>query len=110
MPAHSSADSQLGHWVNNQRTNYSKGKLSKDRVRRLEAIGFSWDPKDSFWEEMFLALVEFKKARNHYNVPQGWRENPQLALWVQNQRARKGILSEDRIRRLDEIGFQWKIR
>ena len=35
---------QLGKWVNNQRTIYKKGKLSQDRIDRLNGIGFDWTP------------------------------------------------------------------
>ena len=33
----------LGKWVNNQRSAYTKGKLSVERVRKLDDIGFGWD-------------------------------------------------------------------
>jgi hypothetical protein len=32
---------QLGHWVNSQRANKS---LPEERRRRLDALGFVWDP------------------------------------------------------------------
>ena len=35
---------QLGTWVNNQRFNYKKSKLSRDRIYRLNGIGFEWTP------------------------------------------------------------------
>ena len=33
---------QLGMWVNTQRANYKKNKLSQDRIDRLNDIGFVW--------------------------------------------------------------------
>jgi hypothetical protein len=33
---------QLGQWQGHQRGNYKKGKLSSDRIKRLEDIGFKW--------------------------------------------------------------------
>ena len=33
---------QLGKWVDTQRTNYKKDKLSQDRFDRLNGIGFGW--------------------------------------------------------------------
>ena len=32
----------LGRWVATQRSNYKKGKLSKERIELLESIGFEW--------------------------------------------------------------------
>tara|TARA_Y100001934_G_scaffold49353_1_gene59983 strand:- start:133 stop:1251 length:1119 start_codon:yes stop_codon:yes gene_type:complete len=33
---------KLGQWCGHQRTNKNKGKLSQERISRLEAIGFVW--------------------------------------------------------------------
>jgi hypothetical protein len=33
---------RLGLWQNHQREYYKKGKLSPDRIKRLEDIGFKW--------------------------------------------------------------------
>ena len=35
---------QFGRWVDKQRFNYKKGKLSQDRINRLNGIGFDWTP------------------------------------------------------------------
>ncbi len=64
------------------------------------------------WEEMFTALVEYKKKNNDCDVPKEYPANPQLGWWVGRQRAvkNKGQLSEDRIRRLEALGFVWSFR
>jgi len=61
------------------------------------------------WEALVQALVAFKKDKGHCRVPQGWSGNPQLATWVSNQRQvfRKGELSEERVARLNDLGFEW---
>ena len=59
---------------------------------------------------MFAALVDYKRKRRHCNVPTKWKENRQLASWVVNQRSRRALLTEDRVRSLEEIGFQWQSR
>ena len=41
----SRSQGQLGHWVNKQRFIYKKGKLSQDRIKRLNVIGFDWTPQ-----------------------------------------------------------------
>ncbi len=99
---------QLGRWVGTQRRNCRKGLLSEDRIKRLEDIGFEWDPSESYWEKIFDALKEYKEEYGNCNVPKRWPKNKQLATWVSNQRVsyRKGILSEDRIRRLEDIGVE----
>jgi len=103
---------KLGTWVGRQRGRMNRDQTSDERVRRLKKLGFIWNPFEAYWEEMFSALVEFKKAHGHCNIKRGWKENPALSRWVNTQRyARKiGRASVERIQRLEEIGFQWKIR
>ena len=45
----------------------------------------------------------------HTNVPNKYKDNPQLANWVHTQRQRKknNKLSDDRIKR--DVKFQWLI-
>ncbi len=109
VPAKWSENPQLGKWTNNQRTVFKRGELSSDRLERLEAIGFDWDPVATFWERMFSALARFKEEHGHCDVPQGWSENPQLGKWTNRQRTvfKRGELSPDRLERLEVLGFNW---
>lgn len=63
------------------------------------------------WEEMFDKLKEFKARYGHCNVRQRYK-NSQLGHWVNSMRGRKkaGELSEERIRKLEELGFIWQYR
>jgi hypothetical protein len=96
-------------WVSSQRRLRKEGKLVEKRIQRLNEVGFIWDPFEAAWEEMFAALVEFKRKKGHCNVPQKWPENYKLADWVHNQRKfrEQGKLAEERIQRLNEVGFMW---
>ncbi len=61
----------------------------------------------SSWDEYFGKLLSFRERFGHCNVETAWEEDRSLASWVSAQRmhVKKGMLSEDRIRRLNEIGF-----
>ncbi len=109
VPPKWSENPQLGTWVSKQRHVYKKGRLSEERVARLEALGFVLDLLTANWEEMFQALVAFKENQGHCGVPQGWSENPQLGTWVNRQRQafRKGKLSEGQVARLEDLGVEW---
>ena len=100
---------QLGRWVGRQREAYQDKKLSNDRVRRLKDIGFVWEPYESDWEEMFEVLKEYKENHGDCNVSRRWSENNQLGSWVHSQRNnyRRAILSDDKIKRLEDEGFAW---
>jgi len=109
VPQHWPEDQRLANWVSNQRQFRRKGTLSKVRVKKLEELGFVWNSISGFWDRMFAALVDYKRKHGHCNVPTKWKENRHLASWVVNQRSRRALLGENRIRRLEEAGFQWQI-
>lgn len=41
------AGPKLSHWVNTQRRFQREGRLSPERKRRLDALGFEWSPRAS---------------------------------------------------------------
>ena len=111
VPANFDKDPRLGRWVAAQRYRGRLGELSEEEVAELRELGFVWSPSDAAWDKVFSALVEFKKKHRHCDVPERWVDNRSLANWVQNQRNRKkkGKLSQDRIDRLEQMGFCWRI-
>ncbi len=100
---------QLVIWASHQRKLKREGRLSSDRLQRLDAIGFEWDPLSGRQEEMLARLTQFRNQFGHCRVPDMWEEDPQLAAWVGNQRQlkKRGLLSADRIQRLNAIEFVW---
>ena len=96
----------LGTWVGRQRL--QRNKLTNEKIRRLNSLDFSWDPKSEQWDEAFRALTCFKKREGHMLVPAKHKEGEvMLGSWVQSQRYNKDQLPEERLKRLDSIGFIW---
>jgi len=112
VPAQYAENPALGIWISNQRTYYKEKKLSKDRIDRLEAIGFLWNPLIEQWEKMFAALCTYYKEQGHCNVPKRYSENPKLGKWCQKQRNdyKEGKIVQNRINRLEAIEFLWSPR
>ncbi len=108
VPDPYSENQKLVGWVKTQRNRYKQGKLSKERIQKLEGIGFVWRRHETAWNEMYQRLVRFKNAHGHCNVPTKWNVDRQLGRWVAIQRTRKNTIKKERIRRLNEIGFRWK--
>jgi len=97
---------KLGIWVSTQRRR--QDALTRDKVVKLDSIGFVWDPFKARWEEGFSALSEYHKTKGHCRTPKGHSFNGfELGNWVQNQRSKKPRLTPDQIRRLDSLGFSW---
>ena len=84
-------DPSLGNWVLKQRIEYSK--LDSVRRKRLEMIGFVWDPRDQQWEAMFTKLEKYRQQHGDCLVPHYYKEDPSLANWVSNQRQECSKLS-----------------
>ena len=105
----------LGVWVEAQRRRCRQKKMAKDRINRLENIGFSWNPKDELsllWQQKFEELRQFSVIHGHCNVSQNYVQNPWLGTWVSSQRDRyrQNRLEQDRIVRLESIGFVWNFK
>jgi hypothetical protein len=100
---------RLARWVMTQRQMYRKGKLSPDRIQRLEAIGFVWCRQEHAWNEMYQRLVKYKKVYRDCNVMSGLQSDPQLSSWVVKQRylKSKGLLKDERVRKLKGVGMKW---
>jgi hypothetical protein len=109
LPPNLKTAPELPSWVKKQRLLKTKNILKKNRLNRLEKIGFIWDAKEAAWEEMFTTLANFTKSRNHCIVPAKWAENPRLAQWVNNLRKdyKKGHLAQEHQDRLSKLGFLW---
>mmetsp|Transcript_9316 Transcript_9316/g.22091 ORF Transcript_9316/g.22091 Transcript_9316/m.22091 type:complete len:92 (-) Transcript_9316:54-329(-) len=89
--------------------------MTDERVGLLDEINFVWDSHSAAWEDHYLELKAFKALHNHCNVTTP--NNPDrstLVSWIKNQRrqyrqmkeGRKTNLTENRIRRLECLGFQ----
>ena len=101
--------SHLAHGCGLQRR--KKDEMPAEQKKRLDAIGFVWDPHESAWEEGFAALKKFQAREGHCRVPDAHVEGKiKLEVWVGTQRFRrnqKGRLSAEQKQRLDALGFVW---
>ena len=111
-------DKSLGQFCKNMRcARRGKGRrtmtITEDRVKALDELGFDWGDttKASSVEERIEELKAFKEKHGHVHVTV--KHDKSLALFCTNMRAaRRGtntgtVLTEDRIKSLDEMGFEW---
>jgi hypothetical protein len=114
-------DKSLGMWVDTQRVVHTKNKMRQDRKELLDDIGFVWKADgiatthvsgdDKKWRNQYEKLVEFKHKNGHCLLPQKYKEDMSLGMWVNNQRGRpaNNKLQIDRKKLLDEIDFVWRV-
>lgn len=106
---------RLGVWVHTLRkqkraTQKRSGELSKEQIRRLDDLGFEWNPYTSAWEKMFKVLVDYKALYGNCHVQNCERDDNKLWAWVSRQKKHynNGSLAEAQIHRLENLGFVWK--
>jgi len=111
----------LGKWVENLR---HQGLAQPCQRQALDAIQFNWSARQDKWNAQFAALVQYKEQYGTCMVPKRWHDNPSLGSWVCQQRGlrkklRKGMREgnldmlkplQEKIDRLNKIGFVWSAR
>ena len=100
MPRNYLENPALGRWCSTQRRFYKNNKLAQDKIKRLDDLGFIWDPYKYEWNNYYDALVDFKSIHGHCNVPQSYPKNPVLGIWCDRQRQayKKNKLAQDKIK------------
>lgn len=116
VPKRWKEDPRLGEWVLRQRRVRKQRKLSAERERLLETLGFSWSVVGKepahLWEAMFEALAAFERRFGHCDVPPQWAEDRTLGAWVARQRRAyaQGRLASERAARLVQLGMSFAAR
>jgi hypothetical protein len=102
----------LGRWVSEQRCLNSKHSLRKDRLAKLDSIGFVWAGTRVGWDTRFEELVGYKRVYGHCDLREKDELNNGLGRWVREQcfLDSKKLLRKDRVAKLDSIGFGWARR
>jgi len=128
IPTTAKYDKSLGIWVQEMRRNYklkmttgkSRKAISHDQIAQLDGIGFDWGFKpaagapqsDEMWHTNFEEARIYQDTHGTFDIP---AEEGFLAEWVCVQRDQKKRrdskmkcnIDKKRIKKLDEIGFNW---
>lgn len=112
-------------WLQLQRKHYkllSENKpsyMTQERATVLESLGVQWNLRgDVFWDRMYEMLKNYKMETGDTLVPRKYAKEKKLGEWVTDQRrqykhkmsGKATLLSDERQRKLDELGFVWSIR
>jgi superfamily II DNA or RNA helicase len=123
VPYDSLQNISLAQWIRTQRQQFKKGQISSIRLAKLEAIGFAWHAVKlerrlgqnlSEWDAHYAQLQLFKNNIGHCCVPYTYSYGTpkRLGRWVSDQRIlyKKGLLTAEQIKKLEAVGFKWKLR
>ena len=107
----------LATWCTSLRGLRKRGKLSDERIRILEEIGFPWNIDDAEWEEGYKHANEYYEKHGNLNMPKDYvtEDGYNLGPWLTTQRGvrngrKHGNLTEKKIKRLDELHMDWSDR
>lgn len=99
----------IGTWCVAQRVSFNKGLLSDSEIKKLQKLNFDFDPYKTLFEIDFQELLKFKEAHGHVDVPTmgnylGRRVNKYRTYY------KRGTLNQEKIDRLNSIGFQFILK
>ena len=65
---------------------------------------------ENLWDKSYRELRVYKTHFGHCNIPIAYKANPSLGAWAFSQRManKRGKLSEERIEKLNDLGFEFK--
>ena len=108
---------KIGSWLNTQRSEYRKNRLSIKRINKLKEIGYpieknSNDELNKKWNEVFDLLKEFHKVTNRWPKDKEIYYGHNIGNWLYEQKHqyKKGNLSKIRQIKLEGIGICLKTR
>jgi superfamily II DNA or RNA helicase len=105
----------IGSWCTTQRSTRkgkNRGVLNRERIEKLDGIGFEWNPLEASWNQGFENLKLYISEYGHSNPPSGtlFPGEYKLGQWVQVQRVnqKQGILSTEKQEKLSNIGLSFE--
>ena len=102
----------LGNWILRQRQLYKSNSLTDEQIKKLDSIDMDWmDRVDRVWENGFIEAKNYSEEYGNLSVPKNYRSNTDfpLGIWIQRQRSlyKNNKISEDRFKRLTDVGMNW---
>ena len=87
--------------------------ITENRIKALDELGFTWEDKLKSFEKRVEELKAFKEKHGHVRVT-GKHDKSLHRFCADVKSARRGtkpgkVITEDRIKALDELGFAWKM-
>ena len=103
---------KLGVWLSSQRTRYRTGKLSAEKIERLENIGMIWNKDDLHFESEISHVKAYLQEYGNLDIPKDYvcEDGYRLGAWLRTARQnyRCGEMSQRKILALEELGIVWE--
>lgn len=98
-----------GNSFGDSRNIIGKEYFKEDEIERLERLGWTWrsienKSWDDFYNELKLIYIETNSSTFKQKV------NPSLFQWCRGQRQKRNLLSQEQIKKLNDVKFDWNIK
>lgn len=100
----------LGKWCSNQRRLFKNGKLSDEKISKLNEINFIWDLDEENWNFMFESLKNVVDKLGHFPKKSEFpKDDNRLLNWVNTQKIlyRKNSLNAEKSEKLLKLGCKF---
>ena len=102
---------RLGAWVMSNRSKYKRGELADEYIERFHQLGYPLD-SDEQWEYLYREVKEYFEEHRTMTLPDKYygKSGFCLTFWLGKQRRAyaKGELTEEQMRKMDDIGYPFK--
>ncbi len=108
----------LGSWLGTQRKGYDS--LSDEKKKKLEQIGFVRNTLDYEWDRKYELAQAYYEHHGDLMIPNRFKTNDgytydekgtvNLGIWLVTQRQNYDSLSEEKKKKLEQIGMIWQVR
>lgn len=86
--------------------------LPEETVACLDALQFDWKAsnQDTRWYYHYYLLKQFYEEHGHTELLFHHPDDPRLGAWVHRQKKQKDRLSSEKVKLLEQLHFNWKVR
>lgn len=112
----------LGLWVSRQRVKFREGKLSDDKIEKLQSISFNWNEElvVKSWKDAYKLALNYYMVHGSLNIRTDFKTNDgilydetgyNLGSWIYIQRKKynREELDEEKVKLLNDIGMIWDV-
>lgn len=102
---------KLSDYMTTLRVKYKNNELDEYIINKLNNVNFLWDPNSYIWEKRLNQLKEYYEKYNTFKLSKitNFPELSSLITWLNRQKSlyNKGGYSEEKIKQLQNIGFDF---
>lgn len=102
---------EIYNWVEEQRVNYRKKKLTQEQIQKLELLGINWW-RHVAWMDIYKIYHDYYEENKNIDIPSNYIiDEAYLKEWLLKQKYlyQRKTLSANKIKLLEELEIDWNL-